>query len=82
MVLHQSLPVPHFHRHLDTRHLDTRPADQHLHDINHVSHSSEELAIRMFHPSATYLHIEAIVKRKFHLEKFIGRTKVNHQRWM
>ena len=82
MVLHLSLLIPHFHRRLDTRHLDTRPADQHPLDINHVSHSSEELAIRMFHPSATYLHIEAIVKRKFHLEKFIGRTEVNHQRSM
>ena len=82
MVLHQSLLAPHFHRRLDIRHLDTRQADRRPHDINHVNHSSEELAVRMFHPSATYLHIEVAVKRKFLLGKFIGRTVVNHQRWM
>ena len=81
MVHHQSLLAPHFHRRLGIRHLGTRQADLHPHDINHVNHSSEELAARMFHPSAAYLHTEAIVKRKFHLEKFIGRTEVNHRRW-
>ena len=80
MVHHQSLLVPRFHRRLGTRHLGTRLADLHPHDINHVNHSSEELVVRKFHPSATYLHIEAVVKRKFLLGKFIGRIVVNHQR--
>ena len=80
MVHHQNLPAPRLHRRLSIHHLGTRQADLHPHDINHVNHSSEELAIRKFHPSATYLHIEAVVKRKFLLGKFIGRTMVNHQR--
>ena len=80
MVLHRSQLAPHFRRRLDIRHLDTHQVDRRPHDINHVNHSSEELAIRMFHPSATYLHIEAVVKRKFPLKKFIGRIVVNYQR--
>ena len=80
MVHHQSLLAPHFRRRLGIRHLGTRQADLHPHDINHVNHSSEELAVQKFRPSATYLHIEAVVKRKFLLGKFIGRTVANHQR--
>ena len=80
MVHHQSLLAPRFHRRLGIHHLDTRQADLHPHDINHVNHSSEELVVRKFRPSATYLHIEAVVKRKFLLGKFIGRIVVNHQR--
>ena len=80
MVHHQSLLAPHFHRRLDIRHLGTRQADRRPHDINHVNHNSEELVVRKFRPNAAYLHIKAVVKRKFLLGKFIGRIVVNHQR--